>query len=310
MSLQAFLEQDKERLLSAVSGADPEAAIRAVQAELDRLLFAFNDGEDDERVCEAANAMIQAAKASASLIDTAGETKIYGRTEYGAGEEEKKERRVPPVFWILLIAGIACALPLAIGYWSANRGLTLGWFPIVKLILPFAAMLLLFFAGLSLRIRRKKPKEELRAETTVDSRKVYNRLLTAVVVMDKELDGIREAEEIRRRKQLAGPGGIDDSELELMGHLLEDAYGRRASDDTAAELLSQLKFYLHKKHVDVVDFEDRLTYGKTDPDEALSVDREHRGWFDMIPAFTAGTIRPALVADGRLLKKGLASEGR
>ena len=50
MSLQAFLEQDKERLLSAVSGADPEAAIRAVQAELDRLLFAFNDGEDDERV--------------------------------------------------------------------------------------------------------------------------------------------------------------------------------------------------------------------------------------------------------------------
>ena len=310
MSLQAFLEQDKERLLSAVSGADPEAAIRAVQAELDRLLFAFNDGEDDERVCEAANAMIQAAKASASLIDTAGETKIYGRTEYGAGEEEKKERRVPPVFWILLIAGIACALPLAIGYWSANRGLTLGWFPIVKLILPFAAMLLLFFAGLSLRIRRKKPKEELRAETTVDSRKVYNRLLTAVVVMDKELDGIREAEEIRRRKQLAGPGGIDDSELELMGHLLEDAYGRRASDDTAAELLSQLKFYLHKKHVDVVDFEDRLTYGKTDPDEVLSVDREHRGWFDMIPAFTAGTIRPALVADGRLLKKGLASEGR
>ena len=217
MSLQAFLEQDKERLLSAVSGADPEAAIRAVQAELDRLLFAFNDGEDDERVCEAANAMIQAAKASASLIDTAGETKIYGRTEYGAGEEEKKERRVPPVFWILLIAGIACALPLAIGYWSANRGLTLGWFPIVKLILPFAAMLLLFFAGLSLRIRRKKPKEELRTETTVDSRKVYNRLLTAVVVMDKELDGIREAEEIRRRKQLAGPGGIDDSELELMG---------------------------------------------------------------------------------------------
>ena len=310
MSLQAFLEQDKERLLSAVSGADPETATRAVQAELDRLLFAFNDGEEDERVCEAANAMIQSAKASAALIDTAGETKIYGRTEYGAGEEEKKQRKVSPLFWILLIAGVACALPLAIGYWSANRGLTLEWFAIAKLILPFAAMILLFLAGLSLRIRRKKSKEELRAETSVDSRKVYNRLLTAVVVMDKELDGIREAEEVRRRKQLAGSGGIDDSEIELMGQLLEDAYGRRATDDTAAELLSQLKFYLHKKQIDVVDFEDRLTYGQTDPGEALSVDREHRGWFDMIPAYAAGTIRPALVADGKLLKKGLASEGK
>ena len=35
-----------------------------------------------------------------------------------------------------------------------------------------------------------------------------------------------------------------------------------------------------------------------------------RGWFDMIPAYAAGTIRPALTADGRLLRKGLASAGQ
>ena len=34
------------------------------------------------------------------------------------------------------------------------------------------------------------------------------------------------------------------------------------------------------------------------------------GWFDMMPAFSGGTIRPALVADGKLLKKGMASAGR
>ena len=316
MSLQTILEQDKERLLASVSGTDTESAIRAVQSELDRMLFAFNDGEEEERVSEAANAMIQSVKASAAFIDTAGETKIYGRTEYGAETEATKKRRVPTVFWVLLIAGIACALPLAIGYWTSNHGLTLGWFAVLKLVLPFVSMALLFFAGLSLRLRKKASKEELRAETSIDGKKVYNRLLAAAVAMDKQLDGIREAEEIRKRKLLAGADGVDENELDLMGQLLEDAYGRRAADETAAELLSQLKFYLHKKQIDVVDFEDRMTYGQREASgqsasgEDLSIDRDRRSWFDMIPAYAAGTIRPALVRDGKLLKKGLASEGR
>ena len=121
---------------------------------------------------------------------------------------------------------------------------------------------------------------------------------------------------LRLRNYMISQDSFDENELDLMGQLLEDAYGRRAADETAAELLSQLKFYLHKKQIDVVDFEDRMTYGQREASgqsasgEDLSIDRDRRSWFDMIPAYAAGTIRPALVRDGKLLKKGLASEGR
>ncbi len=33
-------------------------------------------------------------------------------------------------------------------------------------------------------------------------------------------------------------------------------------------------------------------------------------WFDLLPSPAAATFRPALVTEGRLLKKGLASDGR
>ena len=36
---------------------------------------------------------------------------------------------------------------------------------------------------------------------------------------------------------------------------------------------------------------------------------EHAAWFDMMPSFKEGTLRPALTKDGTLLKKGLASGG-
>ena len=109
---------------------------------------------------------------------------------------------------------------------------------------------------------------------------------------------------MRLKKQAAA---ADPAELELLSRLLEDAYGRRGEDELADEEIGQIKFYLHRKNIDVVDWTDNTGKrgGKEDSDSAART-----GWFDMIPAFTAGTIRPALVADGRLLKKGLASEGR
>ena len=55
-------------------------------------------------------------------------------------------------------------------------------------------------------------------------------------------------------------------------------------------------FYLHRKNIDVVDWT---------PDTA-----GQGAWFDMMPAYDSGTFRPALIADGTLLKKGMASAGR
>ena len=43
--------------------------------------------------------------------------------------------------------------------------------------------------------------------------------------------------------------------------------------------------------------------------EAVDYSAETAQFFDMMPSQRAGTIRPALVADGKLLRKGMASTG-
>jgi hypothetical protein len=56
--------------------------------------------------------------------------------------------------------------------------------------------------------------------------------------------------------------------------------------------VDQIKYFLHKNQIEVVDYS-----------------KDTAQYFDLMPGTKAGTIRPAMVANGRLLKKGLASKG-
>ena len=173
---------------------------------------------------------------------------------------------------------------------EGNKDARLGWYIII-------ATLPIVFAGLLFRRRKAGGKETLYAETKLDADKVCSRLLSMILVMDKCLEDIRNAarqEEKNRLKEQAA--AMDPAELELLSRLLEDAYARKGTDEQAEEEIAQIRFYLHRKSVDVVDW----TGDK--PGQS--------GWFDMMPAFSGGTLRPALIADGVLLKKGLASAGR
>ncbi|MBO4677824.1 MAG: hypothetical protein J5633_09795 [Oscillospiraceae bacterium] len=304
MTLQAIFEQNRERLISAVSGADAATAIPVLNAELDRILYTFNDQEENARVREAAGSMIQVAKAACSLVDTAGDTKIYGRTDYGAAAPVKG--RLPKWGLVLLILGvigaavttvgiqlIASAAAAAAADWQSS-GLPPRW---LLAALPLLTVLLFFLAGMLLRRGKTAPRETLHAETKLDASLVCNRLLSVILVMDKRLEEVRisaRQEEKERQKEQAS--AMDPEELELLSRLLEDAYGRRGEDGQAEEEISQIRFYLHRKNIDVVDW----TPEGNGPG----------GWFDMMPAFSGGTIRPALAADGVLLKKGMASAGR
>ena len=113
MTLQTLLEQEKERLISALSGADPVSAVRSMNAALDRILYAFNDGEENPRVRAAADGMLQAAKAACSLADCAGETTIYGRTEYGKTAPGK--RKLSKGGLLLLVLGLIGAASTVLG---------------------------------------------------------------------------------------------------------------------------------------------------------------------------------------------------
>ena len=304
MTLQIIFEQNRERLISAVSGADTSSAIPVLNAELDRILYTFNDHEENARVREAAGSMIQVAKAACSLVDTAGDTKIYGRTEYGSAAPAKG--KLPKGGLVLLILGligvavtvagvqlIATSAAAAAADWQSS-GLPPRW---LLAALPLLTVVLFFLAGMLLRRGKAAARETLHAETKLDASLVCNRLLSVILVMDKRLEEVRTSvrqEEKERQKEQAS--AMDPEELELLSRLLEDAYGRRGEDGQAEEEISQIRFYLHRKNIDVVDW----------APEGNSTS----GWFDMMPAYSGGTIRPALAADGILLKKGMASAGR
>ena len=298
MTLQTIFEQNRERLTSAVSGGDTATAIRLLNAELDRILYTFNDQEENARVREAAGSMIQVAKAACSLADTAGEPKIYGRTEYGtAAQANRKASKWGLLLLILGLIGAAVTVVGALGLASSaasSAGLPPRW---LLAALPLLTVVLFFLAGMALRRGKAGPKETLYAETKLDADLVYHRLLSVILVMDKRLEEVRSSvrlEEKERQKEQAS--SVDPAELELLSCLLEDAYGRKGEDGQAEEEISQIRFYLHRKNIDVVDW-------APDADSP-------GGWFDMMPAFSGGTIRPALAANGVLLKKGVASAGR
>ena len=306
MTLQTLLEQEKERLISALSGADPVSAVRSMNAALDRILYAFNDGEENPRVREAADGMLQAAKAACSLADCAGETTIYGRTEYGKTAPGK--RKLSKGGLLLLVLGLIGAASTVLGAQflaSSAAGLPPRW---VLAGVPLLTAAALFFAGMLLRRGKETSKETLHAETKIDASLAYNRLLSVILVIDKRLEegrsAARQEEKARLREQASA---LDGAELELLSRLLEEAYGRRGEDELAEEEISQIRFYLHQKNVEVVDWtDDAVQQSGTEGGAAVI----NSSWFDMIPAYSGGTIRPALAADGRLLKKGMASAGR
>ena len=303
MTLQTIFEQNRERLVSALSGADAPSAIRTLNEELDRLLYAFNDQEESAPVREAAASMLRVAKAACSLVDSAGETKIYGRTEYG--EAAPAKRKVSGGGLTLLILGlIGAAVTVGGALWLASSAQSAGLPPRWLLAgVPLLGCAAFFFAGILFRRGKAPSKETLHAETKIDASLVYTRLLAVILVIDKCLEEVRSAdrreEKARLREQASA---VDPAELELLSQLLEDAYGRRGEDEQAEEEISQIGFYLHRKGIDVVDWTaDAAGSGGT---------AGQSGWFDMMPAYAGGTIRPALTADGRLLKKGMASAGR
>ena len=74
----------------------------------------------------------------------------------------------------------------------------------------------------------------------------------------------------------------------IFSELLEAGYS--GDGEFALERLGSVKFFLHKNGIDAVEWSP-----------------ENDELFDRLPAAESGTIRPALVSEGKLLKKGLAA---
>ena len=289
-SFQALLEQDKERFLSLLSkNTSTVAIIKDVEAEFDRLLYSFNNESENDAVKDAARQMIQTAKSTASFIDTSGETKLWKKTAYGAKPEKGKRSFF---FWLLLLLSV-CAL---CGYSVYQYYLVHMQFKTIYDFLPFLLLLpvaiFFFLSGVTSKRKAVEEKADLEAEVSTDIQKVYRSVLSAVLVIDRNLEDIRTEERIQLRKQMKEhKDSLDKEEIDLLAHILESAYSTK-QDESSVEMISQIKYYLHNKKIEVIDYSD-----------------ENSAWFDFIPAYDEGTIRPAFVIEGMLIKKGLASGG-
>ena len=106
---------------------------------------------------------------------------------------------------------------------------------------------------------------------------------------DRAVSSLKEDEEIRAAGEAqAGENPLSEEEIELFSLVLEKAYTSR--DPDARETAGAVRFYLHGRGIEAEDFTG-----------------ENAQMFEVLPAVRTGTIRPALMRGGKLIRKGLAS---
>ena len=293
MKLTELLEKDKDHLLTEISAAGTaEKAVNVLEKEVDKLLLTHNDaaGSDAER--NSAAHMMQAVRLSLPFIDSLGSTKVF---EKGVGESgTKKKTSIAGVLLviaaiILLVYGLMPLIMLGMNAAETanarNDLITRG----ISILMGAAA---LYLSGTMQNKTGPAKKKEYHVEQKVDADRIYRNFRTVMISVDQSLDEVRLTEKQAHREQAGKLEGREASpaEIELFSDLLAASYS--GDPEFALEKIAGIKYYLHRQQIEVVDYsEDNASY------------------FDMMPGASAGTIRPAMIADGKLLKKGLASKG-
>ena len=295
MKMTDFLEKDKENILTSIAESGSAArAVTVLENEVDKLLLKHNEHCDTDREREAAAYMMQAVRLSLPMIDSAGKTKVWERGSDKQNGEEKGKVNVP--FILLTIASVALVayglVPLVVAG-LINAGDQYRNQLLIRTAFVIGGMIMGFFAGAMQRRQEKQAAKEHQVEIKVDAEKIYRHFRAAIYSVDQSLEEINAAERWSKREQA---GNIDGRkaltpEIDLFSDLMAASYSK--DPEYALEKIDDIKYYLHKQQIDVVDYSE-----------------ETAQYFDLMPGTQGGTIRPALVADGVLLKKGLAQTGK
>ena len=294
MKMTDLLEKDKDKLLTELSAAGTaEKAVKVLENEIDKILLKHNEHCESDRERESAAYMMQAVRLSLPLIDSNGTIKVWER---GGRLDSDDSGSFKVSFLVLLILGIALCVfgfgPLMMEAYTGvaenarDQVLLHGGATVVGLIS-------LYFSGYMYSRPKKRGKAEYQVDIRIDSERIYRSFRTALLSVDQAIEEIRASERWKEREQAGNIDGraVTPSELELFSDLLAAAYSGDA--EYALEKIEQIEFFLHRQQIEVVDYS-----------------KETEKYFDLMPGSKAATIRPALVAQGGLLKKGLASSGR
>ncbi|MBQ6559783.1 MAG: hypothetical protein IJL85_03035 [Erysipelotrichaceae bacterium] len=286
-TMQALLEKDKERFLNNMAAAKSSAeSVATVEEQFSRILSAYNEKEENERIRNTAVFLIESLTSSAGFLNCDGESTIWSKSQYRPGISKPKKSAWFGIFLflgILALAGAGAELVYLTDSIPPSNEMIIG------LAAAAAAAFFLFLSGIFSARKKEENKQELYAETIPDGEKTYHILLNSVLTMDRILEQIRNEELLEEKKALLEEkDSLKKEDLQLLSDLLESAYGE--NNEYGKQIVSELKFYLHRKNIDVVDY-----------------DGSNRDFFELMPSESPGTIRPALVIAGSVLRKGLAA---
>ncbi len=323
-------EDRERFLRSLEGAATLEDASKCVQDECGRLLAVYNGETDSQAVRTAAQQMLQAASCAAQFTDCAAEPVIYERTVgvpqlagstagtpqltagvtdtavqaqltggaaghmlrpgrgrrkgYLAGAARRAATAAAPVCGIASLSAVPLSMLL-----TGQSGGVLS-LPGVFFLTVFGGICL-FLSGKLLAGNRQEPAVLREVQVRPDPERIFRSMLTLTMVIDKCLSEAEEAQ-----KMLPGgeadtvAGEKDEAALtELFSQMLETVYAQE-DPDAAADLTSQIRFYLHSRGIETVDYTEERAYA-----------------FDRIPAQEDITLRPALLKGDAVLRKGLAA---
>jgi hypothetical protein len=192
-----------------------------------------------------------------------------------------------------MFAGIVLCLyamfPLIIAGMEASEPATTREL-VIRMLAVFGGLAAGILGGLLVRRGPVRTAKEQQVEIHGDADKLYRYYRTVILSVDQSLDEVGARERCDKREQAGNIDGrpATTPELDLFSDLLAASYS--GDPEYALEKIEAIKYYLHRQQIEVVDYSEST-----------------RQYFDMMPGTKTGTIRPAMVADGNLLKKGLAS---
>ncbi|MCR5295583.1 MAG: hypothetical protein K6E30_10515 [Lachnospiraceae bacterium] len=276
MKSKDLLEKDRERLLAGLSSSEsPEDTLRALDNELSRIQLSLSSQNDSESASGLEAALLKTARSALPLIDSAGEAKIYELAE----NSFSMKIAIFPAAALLAAAGGFLLILLAPASLAP-----------ASLVLFAAACALAFLSGLKIGQLRPASAPERQIKLSFDGQKIYHNLSNLLSSIDQRVDDEKNImEDAAIRAEGAAP--LSDDLLSLLADVLEAAY-RRPEDPAALSNISNIRYYLHRQGIEVVD------YGK-----------DTHGFFTLLPAKEKKTLRPALVMGKTLLMRGRALGG-
>ena len=285
-----YLEQDKEKLNLQLTGCETlEGAVKILGDEADRLLYLYNTDEKDDFLRGEAARLIRTARAAFSATDITGEVDRY---EKKVTEKPGLKGRI--ISAALFLSGIGFQAGAVLMPILKNPG-SIQNINIPALVGLFAAGPAVMYISGVVKSRFLTEKVETVTMIRPDPQKAYAVLRNTAAQADKELEEAAKAAGKREGGSSASSGEDipDEAQLALFADLLEaDAAG---DGQAALDKIADVRFYLHTKGIEAVDHTEAMKDGKSTGSE----------WFDRMPGMRDATIRPALVKDGKLIRKGV-----